>query len=278
MILVCFDLGLDTPGRLQQITYWLDYLHSLLSPANPSADFLDKWRIVLVGLRSDLGPPVPKTGLFVESIPTWKQTWPNLPLHSEVITTSKTNTASVDHLWSVVTHECDMIMAKFTKQIPSSYQFLLSHLKAIAQSTNSPMVSIKDNFANSTEQQFMPGLRYLHAVGDIVLLPGGLICTDPTEISRMMAKFVSPESVQQTLPHIAQGKAVILTSEQAGKIMLMQENDPNLLEELRIMSHFGICYQLPTVGKNSPSFLFPSLSKECGGMHNLIVKKNNSSP
>lgn len=72
----------------------------------------------------------------------------------------------------------------------------------------------------------LPALRYLHAVGDIVLLPDGLICVRPPEISQLMAQFISPVDVQASLPHIVNGHVEVLTSDQVGRVLTLTQGDP----------------------------------------------------
>lgn len=199
----------------------------------------------------------------------WKQTWPNLPLFNEVVTTSRDDSASVDRLWKIIKTEATNIMEKFTKQIPKQYLAILEKIQQISHISSQMFIQTQEliQFYSETPTiQLMPALRYLHSVGDIVLLNERLICANPMNISKVMAKFIAPEQVQLALPHIKDGKAVILTTEHAGRVLEMTADDPNLLVELEAMSHFGICYKLPTTPEQfGPSFLFPSLAKESHG-------------
>lgn len=224
--LVCFDLAAEASEQLLQIKYWLDYLHSFLSENNVR----EKWRIMLVGLRSDLeksnnNSPRP-TSRFKSAIASWQQTWPELPIFSDVFVTSKETSSTIDRLWVSVYSECQQIMSEFTSQIPTSYLLLLQHLGERVKVKGRPFLTVEELRGSFPENQLMPALRYLHAVGDIVLLQDGLLCTDPSAVSKMMANFISPENVQHTLPHIASGKAVILNSDDIGKVLLLNENDP----------------------------------------------------
>ena len=137
--LVCFDLSADLKEQQAQISYWLDYMNSLLSPpSTPSSSFSSssntssssndtpskKWRVILVGLRYDLTnskkqQQQPHT--FQTILPSWQQTWPNLPLHGEIFITSKKDKESVQHLLDSLRSECDHILISFTKKIPNLY-------------------------------------------------------------------------------------------------------------------------------------------------------------
>lgn len=226
--LVCFDLAEDVQSQISQIKYWLDYLHSLLSHSEQDDNSKEKWRVVLVGTRSDISFDT-KAVIKPAIVSKWLSTWSSLPLHNDIFITSQTNTLSIENLVRFLKVNCNEIMTKFSTQIPKTYLMLLEELKHEVQSKR-PFININDHFkdsGNTQEEQLavLRGLRYLHAVGDIVMLPDGLVCTDPKYISLLMSNFISPESVQMTLPHITSNKVEILTSEQVGKVLLMKEND-----------------------------------------------------
>lgn len=69
-------------------------------------------------------------------------------------------------------------------------------------------------------------LQYLHSVGDIVLFPDGLVCVRPSEIAELMAQFISPESVRNSLPYIANRQVEVLSSEQVGQVLSLMQDDP----------------------------------------------------
>lgn len=269
LFLVCFDLGADKQEQLKQASYWLDYLQSLLCPSSFESDdsrndFLLKWRVILVGLRWDLQKP---TEVISTSIQQCKQQWSNLPLYERIFHTSKEDSKSVQQLWEIVGTECNSIMGKYTTQIPTAYLIILETLQSEASAKSTMFIHTNEFLQSLNSSMKSSALRYLHSVGDIILLHDGLICTQPASISLMMAKFVSPDSVQQNFPHIATGNSVILTTEHVGRILLIDETDPKLLTELQIMSSFGICYQLPATAKNpKSSFMFPSLAQEAPRM------------
>lgn len=274
LFLVCFDLGANQQEQLKQVSYWLDYLQSLLCPELISEtirkEFLSKWRVILVGLRLDLLKS--SSEIITASIQQWKHLWSNLPLYNSIILTSKEDSTSVYQLWEIIQAECEAIMNKFTKQVPTAYLVILDHLRSAGRVHSTSLIRTNDFRLQSAALQLKvpSALRYLHAVGDIILLPDGMICTQPASVAQMMAKFVSPESVQQSLPHIAAGKLVVLTTEHVGRILMMNESDPKLLAELQIMSSFGICYQLPIEKNSKPSFMFPSLAQESPRMLILL--------
>lgn len=223
--LVCFDLAENIQTQIAQIKYWLDYLHSLLSHSQQDYNSKEKWRVVLVGTRADKSPNL-KSVIEPDTISKWQATWSSLPLHHKIFITSQTNTASIENLLGFLKVNCDDIMSKFSRRVPKAYLTLLQELKHRVQHKRHPFINIKD-FNNSTVKQEdqLLGLGYLHAVGDIVMLADGLVCTDPKYISLLMSNFISPEAVQMNLPHITSKKVEILTSEQVGKVLLLKEND-----------------------------------------------------
>lgn len=87
------------------------------------------------------------------------------------------------------------------------------------------MVQVSHLRGRWPESQLLPALHYLHAVGDIVLFQDGSVCTRPSEISDMMAQFISPELVQDQLPYITHGQAEILTTDQVGRMLQLKADD-----------------------------------------------------
>lgn len=228
--MVCFDLAVDQQQQRAQIRYWLDYLHSLLAThagrsAIPDADAKSKWRVILVGLRSDLHIATSKVASFsADWIRGWQQAWPDLPLHQEPFMVSKFENASVTHLFQVVKQECKCILNTIAKKIPRPYLRLLNKL----QKEEAFIVDIQDlqKYMHGISDKLLPALHYLHATGDVVLFDDGTVCLRPSEISSMIAQFISPDSVQQHLPHITSQHAEILTTEQVGRILQLNVHDP----------------------------------------------------
>ena len=263
---MCFDLSKDTPERYDQIAYWLNYLHSLLSPPPSTSKevmelFKKKWKVVLVGVKADLEPSSLKSNgsTFSSSLTIWQHTWNSLPLHNQVFLTSKNNSLSIKRLWKAVQIECNGILEQFTKQIPRSYLALLNHLQLTTKSMERPFLCIKD-VLGLPDHLLMPALRYLHSVGDIVLMQDE-VCTDPSYVARLLAKFICPESIRQSLL-ISSGKVDVLTQDQVGTMLSMTKDDPQLLRDFQMLNNLGICYQLPTAHVGKPIYLFPSLAGE----------------
>lgn len=220
--LVCFDLGDDAREWNKQILYWINYLQSFLSTSDK-----EKWRLLIVGLRADKisGNASNSKDTLKNSVLSWQEMWPHLPLFPEVFITSSQgseSTSSVEYLWRVVKKECESIM-QFATSIPSSYLHLL---RAIEQEPKM-LVPLQNSTWPILPSALLPALHYLHAVGDIVLLDNEkTVCTRPAEISSLMACFISPESVQQRLLHINEGEVAILSTNEVGKILLLTTNSP----------------------------------------------------
>ncbi len=81
-------MGASPEEQRSQISYWLDYLNSLLAPILKPEDRA-KWCIFIAGLGSDRQ----KAKLTVKpssgDIPMWQQNWSNLPLYNKLFETSK---------------------------------------------------------------------------------------------------------------------------------------------------------------------------------------------
>jgi hypothetical protein len=147
--------------------------------------------------------------------------WPSLQLHHEIFSTSKLNQDSFSHLLKAVKNVCKAIVS--TNKVPKTYFSLLKILQAQAKSKRHPTIHITELKAVYPEQHLMPALKYLHAIGGIALVED-LICTDPSAISKLMSNFISPSSVQLALPHMS--KFQVLTSEEVGKVLVMNQDDP----------------------------------------------------
>jgi hypothetical protein len=220
--LACFDLAENSQSQITQITYWLDFLHSILGS---SAQSNSKWKVILVGTRADCHNSK-QPYLSPDLTQKWQKIWPHLPLHDKMFFTSKHDTSSFSRLLELVKHESQALMS--TMKVPKSFLFILKTIQTLQKAENhyNSITHIRDLPIHYTKgKNLMPALQYLHAIGSIVLV-GDLICTDPSVISRVMANFISPESVQQTLPHVRHKRVEILSSDQVGKILMMEEYNP----------------------------------------------------
>lgn len=215
------------------MTYWLSYINSFALALSGTPDTRAKWRVILVGTRADKNSSYISnkskphlntlaTPLSAKSIQSWQHEWPDLPLHAVPFFVSREDAKSIRRLLVTLKDECEAIMATSTIQIPKQYFLLLEQL----QQQNNAIVQVKDlNHLVTKDLNLNAALHYLHDVGDIVLLPDGLVCTHPSEISELMAQFISPECVRN-LPFVENRQVEVLSSEQVGRVLSLKQDDP----------------------------------------------------
>lgn len=253
--LVCFDLSATPQDQLEQVLFWLQFLNSsvpnllqTLSSANANKD--KNWRVMIVGLKSDAKQ---KTIFTSESINSWQYQMKNLPLFNRLFEVSSLRALhSVRELLDSVSLVCAQIFENHTVLIPSSFRKLLHSIQNIDTSTiaipssssetttTTSMISdfpsnslivpfhqlhqILQNEHKMDIPSFRYALHYLHSIGHIVFLEkSGLVCTNPTMIPKLLAKFISPEEVQANL--LSENSNVqILSEEQIGHILQIQQD------------------------------------------------------
>ncbi len=261
--LVCFDLSSTPQEQREQIFYWVQFLNSsvpnlpqVLSSINNNNttskfdsidDNSDKnWRVMIVGLKSDLKS---ESIFTTESISNWQYQMCNLPLYQQRLfeVSSLHVQQSVRELLDSVALVCSQIFEKHAVLIPSSFRKLLQSIKDIdalslpgpsrsslllSSSGNKPSSSFLTPFKELHQQiggkvditTFKCALYYLHAIGHIVFLQNGLVCTKPTMIPKLLAKFISPSEVQNNL--LSENPNVqILSGEQIGFILKIKEEN-----------------------------------------------------
>lgn len=225
--LLCFDLSKPTEEQISQVLYWLDYLNSALPPP----DSQDKFSILIVGLKADLQAS-PEDGLQSHHIRGWQRSHPRLAIFSQMLIVSSLGSIqSVRELIAVAEQECDRILTKHTTLVPDVYRTLLDELlkrrdpdgsiaKAIVH--RDELFQMISNGMN--ERSFFVALKYFHAIGRIVVLKDyGLVCTDPTLIPKIAAKFISPEEVRRQL--LKKGVIQILDKDEVGNLLDIDSSD-----------------------------------------------------
>lgn len=114
------------------------------------------------------------------------------------------NPKSIKSLLKEIKLHCTTLLDKYTNNIPTSYQLLLeditsvdchNHIMTLQTFKDSP----KGKNWTSDPDLLMRALHHLHSIGQIVLFGDQLVCTDPSSISRIMAKFISPAKVRYSL-------------------------------------------------------------------------------
>lgn len=223
LYLVCFDLSQPLQEQIDQITYWLDFLHSALplppSRAPPRSD----WGILLVGLRADKQHPLSSQIQF-EHIKRWQGMWPRLAILNQGIfaVSSLTSDDSVRHLLGSVEELCGRMFTAHASAIPTIFRTTLERIQSNPPPSELCLITESTLYADCGNEMdrglFSSILQYLYAIGSIVQLKGGLVCTDPQRIPKLAAKFVSPDNVKLML---LRENIQILNLQDVGCVMMM---------------------------------------------------------
>lgn len=215
---------------------------------------------MVVGLKADLK----KGALTTSLLRTWQTQMPDLPLYQQRLfnVSSIDSKQSVEELFNSVSLVCSEIFEKHAVLIPSSFRKLLKSIKSIKSMSDSniplhhstepistqlpPNPAENSNFVIIDSMQlhkqlkgeidmdihsFKYALRYFHAIGQVVFLQNGKVCTNPAVIPKLLAKFISPAEVEmKLLSHYSEVQ--ILSEQQIG--FILQINGSN---DTRLFSH-----------------------------------------
>ena len=209
---VCYDLSASQEMQVEQRAYWLNFLQSTLpsSPENKS-----KWRVLVVGTKSEKANLPKNTS---DPMPSWQQKWPDIPLHDQHFMVSSYKMKGVKVLTEALEHICATIFEQHTILIPITYKKLLRSIQSIPQDKCIiPVAELKAVHWLGSHEQFDVAVKYLHAVGHIVMLGEGLVCTCPQIIPKITAEFISPEAVRNRLSE--NYDVQILNEEQVGVVL-----------------------------------------------------------
>lgn len=224
---LCFDMKESRQNQLDQIVYWLNYLNSTLSLPSHSTHAADpKWCIMLVGLRSDLQRDTP---IPAKHIAGWQQKYPRLVIANHLFSVSALmSTESIEQFCTSLEGECSSILDKHSARIPLSYKSVLQSCEN--HSNSQPLTEWKTLMQEQQEPSidpptFFSALQYLHAIGRIVLLKNGLVCTNPTVVPQVAAKFISPEEVQLELLKKETDNVQILDKQEVGCLLQIDTSD-----------------------------------------------------
>jgi hypothetical protein len=213
--IVCYDLSASSEFQNEQLSYWLNFLHSTLdgSPENRS-----KWQVIIVGTKHDAG----KQKHIVSPIPAWQAQWPILPLHNQHFRVSSHRMQGVKKLLKALTDVCNTIFKQHTCAIPKTYKLLA---KSIASAPPDhciiPISQLKAAHWDGQDNQFSVAMKYLHSIGRIIVLGQALVCTSPQIIPKITAEFISPVEVRSKL--VVNHKVDILTEQQIGILLQVSE-------------------------------------------------------
>ena len=225
--IICFDLSRPVGEQQAQVEYWMNFLGSSLSI--PTVPTTGNWTVMLAGLRSDSQTSVSnywKVGPNSEDIFSFRTKWPQLPVFNQwFVVSSIKSRESVRLLLKSVEGECDRIFQSHANQIPISYRTLLDELE-IHRNEHQSIASFQDLYGSHPcgmdENSFRQALKFLHAIGRVVYLKGDLICTNPTLVPKIAAKFIAPENVRITLLNF---NTPILTTAEIGHLMEIDQGD-----------------------------------------------------
>ena len=209
---VCYDLSASEEMQIEQRAYWLNFLQSTL-PA--SYESRSKWRVLVVGTKSEKAAP---PGNIVDPVPSWQQKWPNIPFHDQHFVVSSFKNEGVKELTKGLKHVCATIFKQHTILIPRTYKLLLESIQRIPQDKCIiPVTELKAVHWVGDPGQFNIAVKYLHAIGHIVELGDGLVCTCPQIIPKITAEFISPLEVRNRLSK--NYDVQILDEEQIGVVL-----------------------------------------------------------
>lgn len=192
---ICYDLNSSSVEQNKQVQYWLSYLNSILCNAKPipATHAAAKWRILLVGTRSDIASsPTPCI-----DIASYRKAFPVLPIYHSLFAISTLKDKEQSHfgeLCETIQSECRRILDTHSKQVPCTHKDLLELLQS------SPHHIIKENEIPKLHKRWgkdkntlEASLDHLHSIGEIVRFTEGRVCTKPSIISQILAKFIAPE-------------------------------------------------------------------------------------
>ena len=209
---VCYDLSASQEMQVEQRGYWLNFLQSTLtsSPENKS-----KWRVLVVGTKSEKATLPKKTS---DSMPSWQQKWSDIPFHDQHFMVSSVKMRGVKALTRALEHICATIFEQHTILIPQTYKLLLGSIQAIPEDKCIiPLAELKADYWVGRHDEFDVAVKYLHAIGHIIMLGEGLVCTCPQIIPKITAEFISPLEVRNRLSK--NYDVQILDEEQIGVVL-----------------------------------------------------------
>ena len=209
---VCYDLSASEEMQIEQRAYWLNFLQSTLPASHESRS---KWRVLVVGTKSEEAA-LPRN--FADPMPSWQQKWPDIPFHDQHFLVSSFKNEGVKALTKGLKHVCTTIFEQHTTLIPRTYKALLESIQTIPQDKCIiPVTELKADYLFGDPWQFNIAVKYLHAIGHIVVLGDGLVCTCPQIIPKITAEFISPLEVRNRLSK--NYDVQILDEEQIGVVL-----------------------------------------------------------
>lgn len=226
---VCFDLSAPVNDQRRQISTWLQYLNSLLTINNTTSSVPvstnPSCSIILVGTKADLMGDKN----VIKNARAYQQSFPSLHFVEKVHHISTLyNQASVRDLIVDIEGQCSRIMNEHTNLIPLSYQRLLKDISSIESASPILPITAIQSVPNTKWKKnpglMKRGLTHLHSVGEIALFGEDKICKRPEEVSRLMAKFISPSDVRNSLLCNEEDSVNILPTSRISEILEVNIN------------------------------------------------------
>lgn len=203
---MCYDLAAPVDDQRRQIHYWLRYLNSFFDKGSSDSDQTAKWKVLIVGMRADLqrGEPIATTD-------NWQRSFPTLPIHDKNFQVSAKNERTLGELFETMQLQCKKVM-DLAEMTPKYFRELLHYMRSIEAPANiiheEKIVGVR-----WSKDLVECALKYLHDVGEIVRFTDGRICTRPSVIPKIMAKFISPEEVRNQLLRDGNGKLLLFKTD-----------------------------------------------------------------
>ena len=246
LYILCYDLKETTQKQAYQIAYWLDFLNSALFLPLHNNFNNARWSIMIAGLRSDLQPHL-SSSFQLHHLNAWQKKWPKLPItgHLNTISSHKSQ-ESIQCMLKEVEKECHRIFNKHAIEIPTSYHNILrkiQHHYSVEQNLVHWKVLHQKCDSEMDERSFRSVLQYLEAIGRIVWLKQGMVFPDPTQASKIVAKFISPENICLSLLKKDTEKVQILTTEEIGCLLdIDTSNNEKFIFQFLIAFPFSYCF------------------------------------
>jgi hypothetical protein len=214
--LICFDLSKPLDEQCEQLGFWFNFLNSALPLPESNITFNDKWVIIPVGLKLDCKESPEQQFNFLEA---WTQQFPRLPILPQLFHVSAiTSEASVMQLKVAIEEQCGRIFSKYTAMIPTAYRKILQELQSLHEHSSIHQDKIVKQYSGKLqEDDFRVALKYLHAIGRIVVLKSGRVYPDARIATQTVAKFVSPAEVRRSL--LIPDQVQILDQDQVGYLL-----------------------------------------------------------
>jgi hypothetical protein len=154
---------------------------------------------------------------------TIQHLFPSIPLVDHIYHISTLyDPESAKALLQELDTQCTLIMNTHSKFIPSPYRDLLEEITSMNSSNAIILTSVIQELPKWTKNPglMFRALTFLHSVGAIALLGGGeRVCVRPHEISRVLAKFISPARVRDSLLLSEMNQVMLLSTDDISTIL-----------------------------------------------------------